>query len=208
MTRIAEIIHGWLGWCPNAHTLKSRNIGEAGFNLHAGNPHVKSPDPSGANEPGIPRRGKYEHTQRGTLIIGAVSAAIFIILATTYLYGPEWVAIIVLAIMIFVLAIMSTLTVSVNEGLLRIRFGPVGLVRKEWPLSEIVSVTAVNNPWYYGYGLRWTPYGRLYNVSGRGAVEVLLFSGKKFRIGTDEPETLKNAIETALSENKKLTRDR
>jgi hypothetical protein len=98
---------------------------------------------------------------------------------------------------VFVLAIMSTLTVSAGSGTLAIRFGPVGLVRKSWPLAEIVSVTTVTNPWYYGYGLRITPHGPLYNVSGPHAVEVRLMSGKSFRIGTDEPYTLKQAIDQA-----------
>jgi hypothetical protein len=74
----------------------------------------------------------------------------------------------------------------------------VGLVQKEWPLHEIVSVTPVKNPWYYGFGLRYTPHGWLYNVSGRHAVEVLLESGSKVRIGTDEPEKLARAISHAM----------
>ena len=92
---------------------------------------------------------------------------------------------------------MARLTVSVTPTNLRIRFGPVGLIQKQWPIAEIVSVTQVTNPWYYGYGLRYTPRGPLYNVSGRHAVEILLFSGQTFRIGTDEPETLCQAIELA-----------
>jgi len=145
-------------------------------------------------------KGKYEHTQRGTLIIGTVSAAILLILATGYISGPEWITIIVLGIMVFVLTIMSTLTISLMGGILRIRFGPVGLFRKNWPVAEIVSVTEVTNPWYYGYGLRWTPDGRLYNVSGRGAVEILMFSGEKFRIGSDEPDILVKAILSAMEQ--------
>jgi len=116
-----------------------------------------------------------------------------------FLFGIVWVAIAVLGIMIVVLAICSTLTVSLDNDTLRIRFGPVGLIRKSWPLAEIASVTAVTNPWYYGWGIRWTPRGPLYNVlSGYGAVEILLCSGKTFRIGTGEPESLKLAIEQAL----------
>lgn len=200
MMRVSEVIRGWLGWCPGGHTMNVQRSGDTGSGFPAPGLLAKNPGPSGADRPGIPWGGRYEHTQRGTLIIGAVSAAIILILVCSYLSGIEWIAIIVLGIMVFVLAIMSSLTVSITDGFLRIRFGPVGLVRKSWPVAEIVSVATVTNPWYYGYGLRWTPQGRLYNVSGRGAVEVLLFSGKKFRIGTDEPEALKTAIETARAE--------
>jgi hypothetical protein len=37
----------------------------------------------------------------------------------------------------------------------------------------------------------------LYNVSGKGAVEVTLKSGQRFRIGTDEEEALKAALENS-----------
>jgi len=145
----------------------------------------------------MPWEGLYEHTQRGSLIIGAVAAAVFLILATMYFFGPVLVTIIVLAIMLFTLAICSTLTVSADADALRIRFGPVGVIRKSWPMSDVESVTAVTNPWYYGWGIHLTPHGTLYNVSGYGAVEVRLYTGKTFRIGTDEPEVLKHAIEQA-----------
>jgi hypothetical protein len=35
----------------------------------------------------------------------------------------------------------------------------------------------------------------LWNVSGMGAVELQLKNGSRFRIGTDEPETLARAVE-------------
>lgn len=202
ITRISEIIHEWTGWCPNGHTITTRKNGDADFSLHAGNPRVKSPGPSGADGSGMPWGGKYEHTQRGTLLIGAVSAVIVLILAITCLFGIEWVAIIVLGMLVFLLAIMSTLTASVGDNTLRIRFGPIGLIRKSWPVSEIVLVTTVTNQWIYGWGIRWTPAGPLYNISGSYAVEVLLASGKKVRIGTDEPEALKAAIGHVMTENR------
>jgi hypothetical protein len=92
----------------------------------------------------------------------------------------------------------ASLTVTKGNDAVRIRFGPLGLVRKNWRLSEIVSATPVTSPWYYGYGIRWTPHGPLYNVAGSGAVEILLVSGKKVRIGTDEPEQLAGAISRAI----------
>jgi hypothetical protein len=177
--------------------MKAKNSGDAGLSFSTGYPLAKSPGPSGADGSGKPREGFYDHTQRGSLIIGAVSAAIILILASMYLFGIVWVTIFVLGILVFVLAISSTLTVSVGDDALRLRFGPVGLIKKSWPLAEIVSVSAVRNPWYYGWGIRWTPNGILYNVSGYRAVEVRMISGNTFRIGTDEPEALKLAIEQA-----------
>ena len=206
ITRISEIIHEWTGWCPNANSMKIKNFGNPG-GFHAGIPQVKTPAPSGADRPGMPQGRRYDHTQRGTLIIGAVSAAAVFLLASALWFGLNWVPLIVLVILLFVLAIMSTLTVQVDRDALRIRFGPVGLVRKSWPISEIASASIVTNPWYYGYGIRITPHGSLYNVSGSAAVEVQLFSGMTFRIGTDEPETLKTAIDLARTENKTHSRE-
>jgi hypothetical protein len=58
-------------------------------------------------------------------------------------------------------------------------------------------VIPVTNPWYYGLGIHWTPHGILYNVSGFSAVEVRLFPGTTFRVGTDEPDQLCAAIRQA-----------
>ncbi len=203
ITRISDIVHGWLGWCPNANMIKAKSGGDAGLSFRAGNPLAKSPGPSGADRPGKPWEWWYEHTQRGALIIWAVTAAIIGILAMTYLFGMVWITALVLGIMIFALAICSTLTVSVCDDILRIRYGPLPLIRKSWPVAEIASAAAVTNSWYYGWGIRWTPHGWLYNVSGFEAVEVRLLSGKTFRIGTDEPEALCRALEQARMKNKK-----
>jgi len=196
MMRVSEVIRGWLGWCPNGHTMNAK-IRDTGYGFSTGSRMIKSHGASGSEGAGAPDRDTYEHTQRGTLIIGAVSAAILLVLTISVFAGFVWIVGMVIAILAFVLAIMSTLTVSVGSNRLRIRFGPVGLIRKEWLLSEIVSASVVTNSWYYGWGIRWTPRGALYNVSGFQAVEVLLSSGKTFRIGTDEPDALKAAIERA-----------
>jgi hypothetical protein len=197
ITKISKIANEWLGWCPNANMLKAKSGGDAEFSFSAGNPLAKSPGPSGADRSGKPWKWWYEHTQRGSHIFVAVCVAIIILVASMYLFEMVWVTVLVLGIMIFVLATFSTLTVSICDDTLRIRFGPAGLIRKSWPVADIASVTMVTNPWYYGWGIRWTPHGPLYNVSGYGAVEVRLLSGKMFRIGTDEPESLCRAIEKA-----------
>jgi len=203
MIRIADVIRGWLGWCPNRHMMAVKTR-DTGYVVSAGSLAMKSSGASGSEGAGAPDRGIYEHTQRGMLIIGAVSAAILLILTISVFAGFVWIVGMVVAILAFVLAICSTLTVFVSGGDLRIRFGPVGLIRKTWALSDIVSVRTVTNPWYYGWGIRWTPHGPLYNVSGFHAVEVHLASGKTFRIGTDEPDALKAAIEHATSPKTKL----
>ena len=80
MMRGSEVIRGWLGWCPNGHTMNVRTQ-DTGYGGSAGCLAVKSPGAPGREGNGAPDRGKYEHTQRGTLIIGAVSAAIVLLSA-------------------------------------------------------------------------------------------------------------------------------
>ncbi|MDO9549875.1 MAG: hypothetical protein Q7J03_02780 [Methanoregula sp.] len=198
ITRLAEIVHEWMGWCPNTQMMKVKESSDTGFSFAAGNPSAKSPGPSegsGSRD----RKTLYERTQRGTVIIWLVTAVAVSLLASMYLFGIVWVTAVVFVIMIVVLAITSTLTVSVSDETLRLHFGPVGLIRKSWPLADIVSVTSVTNPWYTGWGVRITSHGILYNVSGYGAVEVRLVSGKTFRIGSGEPDALCTAIGQAIA---------
>ena len=43
-------------------------------------------------------------------------------------------------------------------------------------------------------GIKWTPHGWMWNISGLDAIELTYHDGKKFRIGTDEPEALLEAL--------------
>jgi hypothetical protein len=194
---IMSVCKKYLGWCPNSHLVTLKNRRGSIPDIVTASTVISRPGSPENNGSGI-GNVRYEHTQRGTVIIWSAAAVIATLLVSMYLFGAVWVTVLVLCLMLFMLAIMSHLTVSVKSDIICIRFGPVGLVRKEWPLHTIVSAVVVTNPWYYGYGLRWTPYGPLYNVAGSGAVEVLLLSGETFRIGTDEPDALAAAINRAI----------
>lgn len=197
MTRIAEIIHGWLGWCPNGHATRAKHRGDTSIMFLADTATVPSQGSADNGRTGRSPDGRYEHTQQGSIILGAVGTAVILILVSLLIFEPVLISVLVLVILILVLAIMSQLTVTVTGDHLKIRFGPVGLVHKEWLLSEIISATPVTNQWIYGWGIRWTPHGPLYNVAGSHAVEILLQSGRKVRIGTDEPETLCRTLQKA-----------
>ncbi len=109
--------------------------------------------------------------------------------------GTNFAVTAIMVLILFILASFATLAVSVDEKYLRIKFG-WGIFKKSWPLREIVSAKAVKNPWYCGWGIRmtiWSP-AWLFNVSGFDAVEVTMKDGKKFRVGTDEPGKLEQAI--------------
>ncbi len=141
---------------------------------------------------------RYEHTQVGYLIIAAMAAVMVLIGVVLANAGINWTAIGVLVVIAVALVLFSSLTVIIREDGLEVRFGP-GLIRKRFKLNEIESCQAVKNPWYYGWGIRLTPHGWLYRVSGFDAVEIKLIMGKKFRIGTDTPQELEEAIRQAIT---------
>lgn len=93
-------------------------------------------------------------------------------------------------------SLVVTVRGDASEAFLRVQFG-WGLIRRTIPLASIESARPVRNSWWYGWGIRLTPHGWLWNVSGLDAVELELTSGKRFRIGTDEPGRLVRAIEAA-----------
>jgi hypothetical protein len=140
----------------------------------------------------------YEHTQVGYLIIAVMATVMVMIGIILAKAGINWIAIGVLIIIALALVLFSSLTVVIWEDELEVRFGP-GLVHKRWKLNEIESCKVVKNHWYYGWGIRLTPHGILYNVSGFYAVEIKLITGKKYRIGTDVPQELEAAIQSSLS---------
>jgi len=141
---------------------------------------------------------RYEHTQIGYLIIVAMAAAMVLIGIILANAGINWIAIGVLIVMAVALVLFPSLTVVIWEEELEVRFGP-GLIRKRFKLNEIQSCQAVKIPWYRGWGIRLTPNGMLFRVSGFQAVEINLRTGKRYLIGTDVPQELEEAIRQALN---------
>ncbi len=136
----------------------------------------------------------YRHTQFGTVVVCslAIAAAVAIPAGLSIGWPPVMnVAMIALGV---ALVLFHSLTIEVDRRRLRCRFGwsPIG---RTFPLNDILDARAVRNPWYFGWGIRWTPYGWLFNVSGVEAVELKLRNGSRFRIGTDQPQKVVTAIE-------------
>jgi hypothetical protein len=138
----------------------------------------------------------YRHTQFGSAIVlscGVIGLTTLLAAAFSAHRTPfPWVGVAVLLLG----ALFSALTITVEDGLLRASFGP-GLIQKKVNLAEIASVRPIPVRWWYGWGIRLTPHGWLYNVSGWKAVEITLRDGRRFCLGTDEPEDLRKAIEQA-----------
>lgn len=137
----------------------------------------------------------YQHTQNGYVILIALIAisVLFVIILTQT--GLNLLILFIMALILFTLASFSTLQVIVDENHLRIKFG-YGIFQKKFPLNDIAFVKKVRNRWYYGWGIRvgFWPYMWIYNVSGLDAIEMVMKNGKRYRIGTDQPEELEQAI--------------
>jgi hypothetical protein len=139
---------------------------------------------------------EYHHTQIGTVIVAGIGLALVGIIVEILFLGIIHPVIVgVGSLLSVVLFLFSSLTVEVRSGTVFVRFGP-GIIHKEIRLSEITEARPVINPWMAGWGIRWLPgHYVMWNVSGLRAVELTLTDGKRFRIGTDEPEKLATAIE-------------
>ena len=143
----------------------------------------------------------YRHTQFGTVNVVITVAILPLVFLPAWLAGADTVAGLIAVLLLGILALFYNLTVEIDDEHLRISFG-IGLIRKRFPLDQIDTCRPVSNPWIYGWGIRLTPHGWLYNVSGQEAVELKMKSGKTCRIGTDEPEVLIAALQEALDSSK------
>ena len=142
---------------------------------------------------------RYKHTQTGYLLITLYSIAILFLGYLNIMTNFHPLALIGLIIVLMVLGTFARLTVTVDDQMIRIQFG-VRIIRKNFPLKEIEAYRVVKNPWYYGWGIRFTPRGWLFNVSGFSAIELQMKNGKRYRIGTDDPDNLAAALDETLNE--------
>jgi hypothetical protein len=96
---------------------------------------------------------------------------------------------------VFLITIVAfyKLTITIDDEILCASLG-IGLVRKKVALAEIAACEPIRIRWWYGWGIHLTPYGWLHNVAGLDAVAITLRDGRKFALGTDDPDELVEAI--------------
>lgn len=151
-----------------------------------------------------PGRPAYRHTQKGYItsvglgIAAAGQAAAMLRLLRArklraWLYLPGVVATATSA------CVFSALTVEIDGQTLTASFRG-GVVRRTVDLAQVKGVEQVRTPWYWGWGVRLTPKGWLFNVQGRDAVLLELERGRGVLIGTDEPVRLAAAVEALRPE--------
>lgn len=142
--------------------------------------------------------GEYRNVQFGTVsilitlsavILLAVLLGLNLIDVASFLPG--------IIIMSLVCSLFSLMTTRVSENFVEWHF-TLGFWRKSISLNKIKSISKVRNKYWWGIGIRLIPGGWLYCVSGLNAVELKLENGKVIRIGTDQPEELFQALESAI----------
>jgi hypothetical protein len=136
----------------------------------------------------------YRHTQVGRVVLG-LDLAIALLLGIPGVIARQPSMLIGAGVAVLVLGLFSTLTIAVRDGALRFHFGP-GIWGKTIPLNQIADAEVASSSWYEGIGIRFTTRGMLYNVAAGPAVELRLQSGRRFRLGTDEPAALLHALGT------------
>jgi hypothetical protein len=141
----------------------------------------------------------YNHRQIGWVMLGVAAATMVVIAAPLVLTAPRNTAILlpllfVFSIMAIVTILFSSMTVQLDEDVLRWHFGP-SFWRNRLALAEIQEATAIKTKWYWGYGIKFFgPRRWLYNVSGTDAVELKLRDGGWVRLGTDDVAGLIQAL--------------
>jgi hypothetical protein len=138
----------------------------------------------------------YRHEQRFGVVPKTVLGAALVVLAVLTVFAP-------LVLVAFIPLLWAAWTFS----LLTIVVGPDtidwffrgGFWRKRLRLEDVVEARAVRNRWWYGWGIHLTPHGWLYNVRGLCAVEMRTKSGHRYRLGSDEPDTLAAEITRRLA---------
>jgi hypothetical protein len=139
----------------------------------------------------------YRHTQVGYVTLTVLLVVAFAVAALSS-RSARPVTLGVASVLAICAVLFSSLTVEITDGELGLHFGP-GFWRKRFALIEVAATNPSRSSWWEGWGIRITPRGLLYNVSGTNAVEIELRSGQRFRIGTDEPEALVQALRTAIA---------
>ena len=140
----------------------------------------------------------YRRTQIGWVLIVGLGLAQVTMLAAYMTMRTE--ALLGGLVMFVLLELaFSSMTVTVTRMDVTVAFA-WGFIRKQVPLADVTDVRAVRNTWLMGWGIRYLGTGWMWNVSGLDAVELSLLGGRRFRIGTDQPGKLLDAVRAAIGQ--------
>ncbi|WP_128475954.1 hypothetical protein [Halorussus pelagicus] len=94
---------------------------------------------------------------------------------------------------------VATLRTEVRDDGVYVNFAPFHRSDKRVPFSDLADVQATGySPLRYGgWGIRWSPSGIAYTVSGRSGVRFERTGRKSVFVGSDRPDELVGAVQEA-----------
>ena len=151
---------------------------------------------------------EYRYTQIGILtilmiLLAAVFTALMFASGLNSTEGGDAsvlkvTALVVAGLFVLVLASFYSFTIQIAAGKLNFWFG-FGVARKSFPITEILSVEILKNPWYYLWGIKSIPGGWLYSIAPGGLVIELIFKdNRKIHLGTNRPAEIKHILDQAI----------
>ena len=140
---------------------------------------------------------RYRHVQLGRLMLG-IDIVLLLLLGipaartgnAALWFGVALVAVLAVA--------FGTLTTEVTDSAVRFWFGP-GLARRTIPLDSLATAELAESPWWNGIGIRFTATGLMYNVAVGRTVDLVMRTGKRIRVGSDDAEGLLAAVRDGMA---------
>jgi len=140
---------------------------------------------------------RYEHTQTAPLyLILAASTAGLLVTAWTVPILPMRIMFSVIGgLMLLLTFSFRQLTVSDQRDHLLVQFGPLPLFRRRVKYAEMESVQRGRTSFLDGWGIHFSLSGGwVWNLWGFDCVDVKFKSGRRLRIGTDDPDGLESFL--------------
>jgi hypothetical protein len=115
-------------------------------------------------------------------------------------YLLEEIHLVILPLVFFgllILAIMSKLTIFINQYGIFINFHPFVKNHIVWHSIKKAAIIDCND--IKGYGIRSSKYGTTYKIRGQKGLHIVLKNKKEYLIATRRPEKLDSVLETYRS---------
>lgn len=143
----------------------------------------------------------YRHEQKAWwLVFVLLGLMVPVVVAYGQLGSPKfplWILVLAVGFDVVLALMFWKLSIEVTQQQIIVRFG-IGWIRKTIALADIKSCELSQHKWYWGWGIRYTGDGWMWNISGLQGVALHLKQGDVFRLGTDEPQKLQQAIQNQL----------
>ena len=154
----------------------------------------------------------YSHRDKGKipLIILSVPTSITLVLfirgfSTGKAPSSIWQIFLALILLILTMLFVSFMETRIDSGKLHIIFGP-RMFSTSIPVDKIVNISQRFIPWY-STGVKKIHKGWLFSVCSGWGLLIELSDGKRYIIGSGDPEGLEQALKAAKETTRELGKD-